>query len=228
MNRPKKTKPQDPLLPEDQQIDERNLIDLEDAAEISFEDKMNVYWMENKGFILTCILILFVAVIGFQGARIFIQHNETAHREAYAEARTNETLAEFAKKNSDSALGAFAALDIADEAYEAKEFLKAKEFYSIAASGLKGTLLEGRALIGQAFAQYSAGEQSDGLALLAAISANSDLSQASRAEAAYHMAIEADAAGRTDEFESYVAQIEEFNMVPQWQQRLSYYQESAR
>ena len=228
MKRPAKKKHQNPLLPEDDQIDERNLIDLEDSAELSFEDRVSIYWMENKAFISGCITVLLLVVVAFQGMRILKERSEAALQAEYAAADTNETLEDFAKANSNKEIGGFAALSTADAAYTEEDFSKALEFYNLAAEALDEPTLAGRAQLGQAFALYQSGSEEEGLAKLNAITANSSLAEAARAEAAYHLAIEADAEGRTAEFESFAAQINDSALAGQWQQRLSYYQQQAR
>ncbi len=225
MNHPPKKKHKNPLMPEDEVVDERHLIDLEESAEISFEDRASIYWMENKGFIIGCIIVLLLAVSGYQSMRIFQDRTEIALQAEYAEANASETLADFAKANSSKALGGFAALSTADAAYTAEEFDKALEFYNLAAAALEEPTLAGRAHLGQAFALYQNGSTDEGLAKLNAITADSRLAEAARAEAAYHLAVEADAAGRSEEFESFAAQINDSTHAGQWQQRLSYYQQ---
>ena len=228
MKRPAKKKHSNPLLPEDDQIDERNLIDLEDSAEISFEDRVSIYWMENKAFISGCITVLLLVVAAYQGMRMYKDYAEQRLQAAYAEAAANDTLADFANANANKDLGGFAALSTADAAYAAEDYQKALEFYNLAAAALDEPTLAGRAQLGQAFALYQNGSTDEGLAKLNAITADSNLAEAARAEAAYHLAVEADTAGRTEEFESYAAQINESALAGQWQQRLSYYQQQAR
>lgn len=228
MNHPpnkKKKQHDNPLLPEDGQIDERNLIDLEDAEEISFEDRVSMYWMENKGFIIGCISILVVVVVAYQGMRMYKDSVEQQLQADYAAAQASETLADFATEHSSKELGGFAALLTADEAYTAKDFSKALEFYTVAADVFSEPTLKGRAQLGQAFANYASGNTSEGLAQLNAITADAGLAEAVRAEAAYHLAVEADAEGNSAEFDSYAAQISEFTLAGQWQQRLSYYEQ---
>lgn len=230
MNRPKKNKIHNPTLPEDQQdvVDERHLIDAKDSEDISFEDRVSIYWSENKAFISGSILVLALVIIGFNGMRIYQSHAEAKIQAAYAEARASDTLEAFAQTHSDKDLGGLAALALADEAYEAKEFERAVNFYTIASGALEGSLLEGRALTGQAFARFYNGQKADALAQLSDIASNNQLPEAARAEAAYHLAIEADLAGRGEDFERYVAQIENSQLAGQWQQRLSMYQQQAR
>lgn len=228
MNHPQKKKHANPLLPEDDQIDERHLIDLEESADISFEDRVSIYWMENKSFIIGCITVLLFVVAGYQSMRIFKDRSEMALQAEYAEANANEALADFAKGNSNKALGGFAALSTADAAYTAEDYDKALEFYNLAADVLEEPTLAGRAQLGQAFALYQNGNTDEGLAKLNAITADSSLAEAARAEAAYHLAVEADAAGNTAEFESFAAQINDSALAGQWQQRLSYYQQQGQ
>ncbi len=228
MNHPPKKKHKNPLMPEDDVVDERHLVDLEESAEISFEDRVSVYWIENKSFIIGCIIVLLFVVAGYQSMRIFKDRSEIAFQAEYAAAEANEALADFAKANSSKELGGFAALSTADAAYTDEDYAKALEFYNLAADALTEPALAGRAQLGQAFALYQNGSTDEGLAKLNAITADSSLAEAARAEAAYHLAIEADAAGNTAEFESFAAQINESPLAGQWQQRLSYYQQQAQ
>jgi hypothetical protein len=225
MNHPKKNKVKNPTLPEDQQVDERNLIDLEDSVDISIEDRISMYWMENKGFITGCITVLALAIIAFNGMRMYKDHSIKTLQASYATAQADGTLAEFAKANANKELGGLAALTAADEAFTAEEYETAVELYTIAADALSGNILAGRAAIGQAFANFSAGNESDALAMLNAIISNNSLPESARAEAAYHLAIDADVAGKTEEFDSLVAQINAMKMAGAWQQRLSFYQQ---
>lgn len=228
MNHPPKKKHKNPLMPEDDVVDERHLIDLEESADISFEDRVNVYWIENKSFIIGCIIALLLVVSGYQSMRIFKDRAEIAFQAEYAEAEANDALADFAKANSSKELGGFAALTTADAAYTDEDYAKALEFYNLAAGALTEPALAGRAQLGQAFALYQNGSTDEGLAKLNAITADSRLAEAVRAEAAYHLAIEADAAGNTAEFEAFAAQINDSPLAGQWQQRLSYYQQQAQ
>ena len=230
MNRPQKNKINNPTLPEEQQglVDERNLVDVQESEEISIEDRISMYWMENKGFISSCILLLALFIIGFNGMRMYQSHAESTLQIAYAEALANETIAEFAQANSNKDLGGLAALTVADQAYSAKEFEKALNFYSIASNALATNFLAGRSLLGQAFANFYMGNEETALAQLANIAANSDLAEAARAEAAYHLAVEADVTDRSEEYDKYIAQIQASPIATQWKQRVAAYEQQAR
>lgn len=224
MNRPQKKKNQDPLLPEESNVvDERNLIDTEESVELTIEDKVALYWMENKGFIIMSFIALAAVLVGINGVKMYGESAQKKLQAAYAEARSSETLDQFAQANADKELGGFAALTVADEAYNAEEFGKAQEYYGIAANALEGNILAGRAQLGVAFAQYNGDDTEQAIATLNAIAADTKLANAVRAEAAYHLAVDAYAAGNTDAFDSYVAQIETTDQSGQWQQRINYY-----
>ena len=230
MNRPQKNKINNPTLPEDRQdlVDERNLVDVEKSEEISLEDRISMYWMENKSFISSCIFVLALLIIVLNGMRMYKSHAEVELQNTYAEATANETLADFAQANSNKDLGGLAALTVADQAYSAKEFNKALNFYGIAAEALANNFLSGRALLGQGFANFYIGNEEAALVQLAEIAANNSLAEVARAEAAYHLAVEADVANRTEEYNRYIAQIQASPLAIQWQQRVSLYEQQAR
>jgi predicted negative regulator of RcsB-dependent stress response len=224
MNRPKKNKAKNPTLPEDQQIDERNLVDAEESEEISIEDRIHMYWMENKGFISGCITVLALGIIAINGMRIYSSHAEAKIQGAYAEAVANDTLENFANDYSGKPLGGLAALEVADTAYGASEYEKAAEFYTLAGDALNNDLLVGRAQLGLAFALFYKGDREAGISQLKAIASDTSLSEAVRSEAAYHLAVDADVAGDSAAFESYANQVSSSTRSGQWQQRMQAYQ----
>ena len=222
MNHPPKKKKKNPLLPENNQVDERQLIDAEDSANISLEDRINIYWNDNKGFLVGCVIVLLIGIIGYQGMRIVKENTEAKIQSEYTAANSSGTLESFVDAHASKPLGGFASLIIADEAYIKEDYEKALEFYTLATSStLTDPMLTGRAHIGQAFALYNKGKTDEGLAKLNAITIDTSLSSAIRVEAAYHLAMDAHAAGRTEEFASYVKQVESADFADQWQQRIA-------
>ena len=227
MNRPKKNKIDNPTLPEEKNdiVDERNLVDLEDSAEVSIEDRISVYWMENKSFVSGSIILLLLVVIAFNGARIYKNFNEEKVQISYSEAKANDTLGSdalgsFAESNSSGYLGGLAALTVADEAFTEEDYEKALKFYSTASQALSDNVLQGRALMGQAFALYYNEKVSEALDQLEAIAANTSLAEVAQIEAAYHLAVEAKSAGRSEQYDRYATQIKASEIASQWQQRL--------
>lgn len=225
MNRPKKNKDTNPTLPKNAGVDERNLIDTEESDDISIEDRIHLYWMENKGFITGCVLVLALAIIGINGMRIYKSHAESSIQLAYANARAESTLANFAQEYDDTTLGGFAALSVADDHYAAGDYAPAIEYYEIAVEALNHDLLDGRAQLGLAFAIFRNGDASKGLALLEALADDADIPEPIRQEAAYHLAIEADVDGDTEAFKKYSMQLTESGVGGPWQQRMQLYQQ---
>lgn len=226
MHRPKKNKASDPTLPEDQRIDERNLIDLEDSSELSLEDKLHLYWVENKSMVSCAIVFLALLIIGFNGMRIYKEAAEAKLQDAYLEAKANGALESFALEYPNRNLGGFAALLVADEFYTMGNYSSAAEFYAKATAALDSDLLAARALLGESFAKYYGDNEGDGLAALNRIAADTSLPESIRLEAAYHLAVEADVKGESSTFDSYAKQITSSSASGQWKQRLELYRQS--
>lgn len=225
MNRPKKQKVKNPTLPEDHQVDERHLIDTEESEDLSFEDRIHMYWMENKAFISGCILVLALLIIGFNGMKIYVAYAESKIQSAYTEATANDSLEAFAKEYSNKALGGLAALEVGDAAYASEDYAKATEYYSMVPDAVDNDILQGRARIGLAFARYYSGEAEKGLAQLREIAGDNSLPGAIRAEAAYHLAVNADVSGDDTAFKNYADQVASSTAASQWQQRMQVYRQ---
>ena len=227
MNHPAKNKKKTVTAVAEDSVDDRNLIDLEEAVELSVEEKINLFWMQNKQSVVGVLALVIIAIIGYNGAKLYQNYKVEQLQTSYSEAQANGTLAEFADAHSQHKLGAFAALTVADQAYQDKDFSRANDYYTAAATGLKDHLLEGRARLGEAFAQYYQGDKAKGLSLLRSLTADSALAESARAEAAYHLAVEADLSGDASAFENYQSQIQSLELAGQWQQRLAYYQRQS-
>ncbi len=209
-------------------IDERNLVGAEKSAEMSIEDRIAMYWMENKSFVIGCFTFLIAFIVILNGLRIYKNHADEKLQNDYTTAKAEGTLETYAKDNSGKEIGGFAALTVADEAFEAEDYARAIEFYELSAQALKGNILAGRALLGKAFALYQSGNETEAFAQLNSIASNVELSQNIRAEAAYHLAVNAFAAGKDEEFQGYVAQVGGLPQAQQWNQRLQYYVQQSR
>jgi predicted negative regulator of RcsB-dependent stress response len=121
MNHPAKNKKKTVDAIEDS-VDERNLIDLDEAVELSVEEKIKLFWIQNKQSVIGLLAITLVAIIGFNGASLWQDYKIEQLQARYSDAQANDTLAEFADAHSQHKLGAFAALSVADQAYQDKDF----------------------------------------------------------------------------------------------------------
>jgi len=223
-HRPQKKKKRNPTLPEESDVDERSFVDTGESADLSLEDRFQIYWQENRGFIIGCIVLLVLFVGGYQGLSVYQDHRETQLQKAYANADSPEALNAFAKKRADTEIGAFASLRSADAAFEAGAFQKAERRYARAANALADTPMAGRAQLGQAFAIHEAGDREAGLEKLRSLLNNPEIPNGIRAEAAYHLALHAQAEGESDTFEQLRSRLENMEDGAQWAQAVSRYQ----
>ena len=208
------------------QVDERNLVDAGDSEDLSYEDRIQMYWMENKGFVIGCITLLALLVIGFNGMKMVVAHTQAKIQDEYARSVQNGTLESFAQEHSGKSLGSLAALQVADTAYTENNYSKAADFYTLALEYSGNDILKGRASLGRAFATFYGGDNEQGLAQLRSITADNSLPQTIRSEAAYHLAVDADVSGDKEAFHSYANQIIDTANAGQWLQRIQIYQQS--
>ena len=223
MKRPqhKKNKPLSPD-PKDEaaDIDERNLIDAEESADIAFEERVSMYWMENKVFVSSCIAVLALVIIGVNGVRIYGDYAAEKQQSLYQEAKASNTLASYAIDYPTLDLGGFAALQAADAAYEAAAYDVARENYARAVTALKDPVLVSRAQLGHAFATNELGESEAARDELHALVAGPETAGIIRAEALYYLALHAHLENRDDDFANLAEQIEGLGQAGPWQQRL--------
>lgn len=131
--------------------DERSTVVLdEDLDGVEFDDKVWLYWKRNKTFLITSIVLAFAVVIGVQSFKMYRKAAREALSAEYAEASTPEQLAKFAQANAGKTLAGVALLENADTFYADGKFADAQKVYGEASKSLAGTVLEGRALLGEA------------------------------------------------------------------------------
>ncbi len=226
-HRPQKKKNQAPL-PEDEAaktdtLDERNLVDAEKSAELSFEDRVRMYWESNQGFIIACIALALVIILGYQGLGVYQETTQRNLQSAYAAISNTAERSEFARQNSGTRLGGVAALEVADEYFSSGDHNAAAEYYSLAAAALEGNLLVGRARVGAAISVYETGDSARATALLDAIVNDNTLAQAARSEAVFHLAVNAYAEGDFESFQAHAQRLDGFFHNEIWVERLAEY-----
>lgn len=225
-HRPAKKKVKDPITGaepgQNPSVDERNLIDAAESASLSFEDRVRIYWDENRAFIIGSIVVLLVVVVGYQGLVAFQNIRERAVRDEFA--LVGDDLDErkaFVERRVNTPQGGFAALSVADELFADGEYAQAADFYQKAIEALRDSPLAGRAHMGRAISALRGGDVAGGEAMLKAIADNRDLPQAARAEAVFHLAIIALSQGDSAQLESRAAQLDAMPFAQVWQNRLA-------
>ena len=204
-------KPKNPLFPDNQEDKPNEVIDSTNS-ELSSNERILSYWENNKSS-----TIVIIAVQGFKMAE---QKAELALQNAYQEATLNDSLESFVGSHSDTALGGFAALELANQAYEANDFPLALEYYTAAEIALVDSPLKDKAIIGLAFARYQI-DQVDGLSALENLFANYDILESVRAEAGYVLLVDAKTKGDEAKVEALAEAINAFDNAGSWKFRIN-------
>ena len=162
------------------------------------DEKLKAFWLNNeKNVYIACtIVIVIVAIFWFwRTMRTSAEGNVGV---AFAAANTPEKLRAFMNDNTGHTLAAAAALRLADNAYQNKNFAEAASYYEKAAVD-KTAIFAPRALLGIAMSRIMGGQTADGEKRLNQILNDAGLPAAVRGEAGYHLGRIAQTAGRIDD-----------------------------
>ena len=198
--------------------DDRNLVAVDPAMTVSFEDKLQLFWQKNRNLVFGLIVLIVLAIVAREGWQYLSAKKEKEIGGTYAAATTPEQLKAFAVSHSDHVLGGIAQLRIADEAYKAGKSADAIAGYDKAITSLKEGPLVARAQLGRALAKVQSGK-AEGQAELKKIADDTKQVKAVRAEAAYHLTSLAVDAGDATEAQKYVDQLTQLDIASPWTQR---------
>lgn len=202
--------------------DDRNLVTVdENYLAPSFEDRLRIFWEKNSGAVLAACALVLVVILAKGGYEIYTARQEKAVAAAYAAATTGEQLASFVAANSGHVLGGLAQLRLADEAYSAGKYAEARASYEKASGILKSNTFGERARVGAAISTVLAGSAAEGEAALKQLSADITLAKLVRAEATYHLASLAAAAGNAAEAIRLIEQVTVIDAEGPWVDRAS-------
>ena len=192
------------------------------AAEPTFEERAQVFWIENKKTILlTCALALAI-LVGKELVLRYLEQRERATGAEFAAAENDAAkLRAFTAAHADHRLAGLAWLALGDLAFKEGKYAEAVAAYGKAAPLTADTVFGGRALIGQAFCQSLGGEKAKAEESFKAVVANLKLSSALRAEAKYHLAVLAVEGGRIDDARKALGELETIDVTGTWGQRAS-------
>lgn len=185
----------------------------------SSEEKLHLFWQRNRGTLLGVVVLVAFVLVGKGAWEIWRVKQEQSLQQAYAAATTPEQLRAFASAHNGHLLAGVAQLRLADDAYAAGKSADALAGYEKAAPQLKGTLLGARAELGAAMAKLQAGRTADGTAALQQLANDPKQLKGIRAEAIYHLATLAAAAGAGDDVKKYSDQLITLDPASPWAQR---------
>jgi tetratricopeptide (TPR) repeat protein len=146
---------------------EEALNDAFKSADLS--DKVWMFFSQHRRTL--ALLTLAVLVLSGIIAAVIISRNIALQhlQSAYLEAMQTETREAFAQKYASAKLGGTVYLELADEAYQKKEYQKATDYYRKSLIGLGKNIFGSRAAIGEGLSLIKSGLQLEGEDVLARV-----------------------------------------------------------
>lgn len=199
--------------------DDRNLVAVDAATAATFEDKLQLFWKNNRTVVLGLCGLILAGIVAKGGWDYLAAQKNIEVGNAYAAATTPEQLKAFAAAHSSHVLGGIAQLRMADDAYGAGKAADAVAGYEKALTVLKDGPLVARAKLGRALAKVQSGKGTEAAAELKQLADDAKELKAVRAEAAFHLTGLAVEAGNAAEAQKYVDQLNAIDPMGPWSQR---------
>lgn len=195
---------------------------LDATLEISFEDKVQRYWNENKRSLIISIPLCFILVGAFQGYKMLQNNKALELQSAYQNAYDANALEGFINENSQTLIAGLSALKLANEAYTAQDYQGALNHFKQAELSLSSgnEAMKSRASLGRAFSSMKL-DEAEGIALLDAIANDPSKLDSVRAEAAYALASKASSAGKPEKAKAYATMIQALENAGSWSFRIN-------
>ena len=159
------------------------------AAQAEWSDRVLLWWEDNRRLVGASLLLLLVAIVGWQSYVYLQDRRERLLRDEYATLVEPADLQAFAIAHPSHPLAGVAHLTLADQHFEGTRYAESVEHYAAAATALAGTPYGDRARLGHAMAQLMAGQHAAAEASLDTLRQDTAAIPAIRAEAAYQLAV---------------------------------------
>jgi len=207
--------------------DDRNLVTIdENYLAPTFEDKLLMFWEKNGRAVIAVVVVVALGLVGRWGFLTYAASRERAIAAEYAAAKDGAALKTFAQAHPTASLAGIAHLRIADEAYAAGNYGAAVADYDAASKILSGQALGDRARLGAAVSKLQAGDQAGGKAALETLANDVVFTRTLRAEAAFHLALQARDAGQPAEAKKMIELVLTADSTGLWAQRAMQLQSS--
>jgi tetratricopeptide (TPR) repeat protein len=198
------------------QQDDRNLVENSESGEKTIEGVLMNIWDAHHFKIIAGIVLLFVVVTVYNVGKSVEIRTLAQLQKDYTEALGDaEKELAFADDNANQSLAGVIYFDKGTEAFEAQEWSSAIEFFGKASGALKGTIMEGRALVALAVAQIENGDDSNGKNSLETLVADPTIFKTFRGEAYLKLLVLAIQANDTSAVDSYFEKLNEIEGVDQ-------------
>ncbi|HYC69875.1 MAG TPA: tetratricopeptide repeat protein [Opitutaceae bacterium] len=188
------------------------------AAELAVN--VQTFWEKNRAVIIGGCVAGIAAIVAIEGWRWRQASRDESIRAEFAQAGTDATkLGRFAAEHSGHPLAGAAQLILADQKFESGDFKGAADGYAKALAAGDLGVLAGRARLGEAVSKLQGGDGAGGEAALAAVSADTSLPASVRAEATFHRATLALAAGKKEDAVKLANEIKQIEPAGRWAMR---------
>jgi hypothetical protein len=191
--------------------DDRNLV--------TIDENYLMFWEKNGRAVIAVVVFAALAIVARWAFGAYAESRERAIAAEYAAAKDSAGLKAFAQAHPEAELAGVAQLRVADEAYAAGNFAAAQADYEAAAKALSGQVLGDRARLGAAISKLQAGDTAGGKAALEALAKDLVFTRTLRAEAAFHLALQARDAGQPAEAKKMIELVLTADATGLWAQR---------
>jgi hypothetical protein len=188
--------------------DDRNLVVVDDSyAGGDFEDRVWLFWRNQKGNLLLVAGLILVGVVGWQGWKAYQQHVADQLQADYKAAQDGPSLLAFAHAHPDTTFGKLAQLEAADIFYKEGKYADAVPAYTDAIA-IWGTENYGqRARIGLALSLLQNNDPVGAHQQLESLAKDTQSVAFYRSEAAFDLAVLEAQAGNQKNVAQWVAQV---------------------
>jgi len=191
--------------------DDRNLVTVdENYSGGDAEDRLWLFWQKHRNKVFYAVMVVSVAVILWQGWRIYQAHVATALQAEFSAASGPPALIAFSQAHPDTTLGKLAQLEAADTLYTDGKFKDAADAYAKAATLLGSDEKGQRARLGQALALLQSGDSKSASQMLETLAHDTSIVDNYRAESAYFLATLAAQAGDNAAVAKWIELVNQF------------------
>jgi len=185
------------------------------------DEQLKAFWLKNEKSIYIALIVVIAVVVIFKLWDSMRSSADDTVATAFKAATTPEKLRAFVNENPGASLAAVAAIRLADDAFQKKNYAEAAADYDKAAVD-KTALFAPRALLGAAMSKILGGQNADGENRLTRIANDAALPAIVRAEAAYHLATLAENAGRAADAAKLYDQVATLAPKSPWAEEAAY------
>jgi hypothetical protein len=196
--------------------DDRNLVPVDPAGALSFEDQAFLIWKKQRTFIIGTLVAVVALLIGWFAFQGIQESREAAVRTAFGQATTIDAKRTFAREHAGHALAGVALLAVADDSYAGERYEDAAREYASASAVLVEPLLLGRARIGEGAANLRTAQTAQGEQQLTKVAEDVGLLMSHRLQAWYLLASHAAGAGDPAKARDMIGRLKALDPASEW------------